>query len=305
VEHSPALDERYREIVELLRQRQLSRVDIGRLLEQVNQEKLFGPHETFRGFVAYHLNGMSAQEAYRLIFAYHMRGRLMQSGAETLPSAESQVRPLHRLESIKPKEVAAKCEMLGICVTTVTALQIACWQRACRLKKKGHPPTAADVTREVNRILIKEPDFPIDEGIRTYRENIAKAQRFLTRANRLLDDGSLDSFFVLCAAGGPEGDNANARRGRIGSQLAKISNLIDKHCQNFGTLSYRQAGSLFGLKLEENQTLPAQMTDKELKLLALALNASASEGEIANSAVAFIQSLRKRGITFQDMGTDQ
>ena len=87
--------------------------------------------------------------------------------------------------------------------------------------------------------------------------------------------------------------------------MAKISNLIDKHCQNFGTLSYRQAGSLFGLKLEENQTLPAQMTDKELKLLALALNASASEGEIANSAVAFIQSLRKRGITFQDMGTDQ
>jgi hypothetical protein len=45
-------------------------------------------------------------------------------------------------------------------------------------------------------------------------------------------------------------------------------------------------------------------TDKEKKLIALAMNGAAAAGEIANGAVAFFKSLRKRRVRYADMTED-
>jgi hypothetical protein len=288
-------DDSYSEIVECLHRHQLTAFDTGRLLEQVETEKLFGPHASFAEFVSYHLQ-KTERHAFRLIFAYRMRERLIQAKAETLPTNEAQVRPLSRLERFPPTYGKP-----GL----VLSLQVKCWQRACLQKKKGHPPTEQDVTREVNKVMVEKSDFPVDESLRTYRAYIAKVQRNLVRADRMLTDGDLDSFFVLCSAMTPEAENARNRRKRTARELSKISLLIDKHCRNFGTLSYREAGSLFGFKDNEKPSASlTEMSAKEFKLLALALDPAASAGEIENSAVAFIKSLRARGVSARDLKID-
>jgi hypothetical protein len=47
------------------------------------------------------------------------------------------------------------------------------------------------------------------------------------------------------------------------------------------------------------------ITDKEQKLLALALNESAAEGEITNAAVMFFRSLRERGVKADTVNQSQ
>lgn len=297
-EHDP----RYQDLLHALKRRQQNDFKIGALLEQALAEQLYGPYKSFEEFVEIELH-ISRSQGHRLIFANTIREVLKVAEAKTLPTVESQVRPLSRLQSMQVKlrcyEESGGVDELD---DNIRTLQIRAWENACRLKKRDHPPTAVDVTREVNRVLRRRSKFPLDQSLRTYREHLAKMHQFLVRANRLLEEGNLDSFFLLCHQPTEEGELAARRRQRIGQELSSTSFLLSKQCNNFGSLSADQAGSLFGLKPEKrNSRFISEMSAKELKLLALGLDKAATPGEIANAALKFFECLRARGIGLEDI----
>jgi hypothetical protein len=145
---------------------------------QVLEEKLFGEYGTFESFVKGELT-MSERQALRLIFAYRMQMVLKKAKCKTSASHESQIRPLARLPYGQ------------------TRLQVQCWNRACTMKKGGHAPTAADVTREVNRVINPVPTKQTEDDFADYRDAIETAKRELTKASHYLEPGNLDTFMML------------------------------------------------------------------------------------------------------------
>lgn len=234
-------DERYLDVVEKLGRHQLSPFDIGQLLEQVTTERLFGPCECFADFMAYHLDD-SERHGYRLIFAYRMREEIIRAGVKTLPTAESQVRPLSRLGGQETPDTT---------FPTAVALQIACWEKACLVKREGHAPRAIDVTREVNRVLIPKPDEKTNRDLRAYRSAINRCKQWVVRANRILEGGSLDSFFLLSESGGKAGKRAKRKRQFILYQLRQIEKILGSQIEAFESAKPHSPNA------EQSQTRPS------------------------------------------------
>ena len=147
----------------------------GGFLQQMLDRGKYGPYETFRDYVVTELR-ISEVSAFRLIFAF-WADELFKKHRLKRPLNERQVRPLSRLKKDEKSIVLA-------------------WTRACAQKQKSLP-TASDVTREVNRLLIPQEASSDDGGYRKYRKGLETIRAEEKRLGKMLEDGELENFRLL------------------------------------------------------------------------------------------------------------
>ena len=145
-----------------------------RLIQQIHDEKLFGPWGTFENTIIARLK-ITARYARYLIDALVIHDLLEEAGCQPLPTEERQCRPLKYLKR--------------------DDLKILAWLRACALKH-GSPPDSKDVWREVRRLLGTIPGEESDRAYRAYRKLLESAASRYRKAHQLLEEGELEGFLT-------------------------------------------------------------------------------------------------------------
>ena len=155
---------------------------------------------------------LGVRQAYRLVFAYQASLLLQAAKCGTLPTHESQVRPLSRLDEGRPGLPGRG-------------------KNACLMKKQGKVRAAADVTRAVNQIAIPKTHRKGDQELGRYVKLLRRSRRTLGQATEILTDGDLDDF--LLASKSANDPKAVKKRQRIAIEILSFSKMLIEHGKQF------------------------------------------------------------------------
>jgi soluble cytochrome b562 len=160
---------------EFMRKHRAGQFEAGKILQQMSEERIFGPWKTFRNLMEGGLRS-TEQRGYQLINGYKNYVLLKEAGCP-LPINENQVRPLRLLKK-EPMRIKA-------------------WTRAVAQKQTGQP-TGEDVQREVSKILHAKSSKSTDDASCKYRQCFEVIRAQLVKADMIREQGDLEEF-LLCS----------------------------------------------------------------------------------------------------------
>jgi hypothetical protein len=208
-----------------------------RLVQQIHDEKLFGPWGTFENCMVARLK-ITARYARYLMDALEIHDLLEEAGCQPLPTEERQCRPLSYLKRDDLKTLA--------------------WLRACA-QKHGSPPDGKDVWREVRRLLGAIPDEEGDHAYR-YRKLLESAVSAYRKAHKMLEDGDLEGFLLA------EDKKSLRQRKRLLGTPEKFTGTLEKDAMALQGIEEVQGNretngsvDLFVLRSSEHALLPCSL----------------------------------------------